>query len=65
MFECKRYKTKLKKKSIFYHLKNKSLTLSYFKRRTLKLLKKHFGNMNREEKLYLLKEIVTAKKLQY
>ena len=57
----------LKRKSIFYHLtvKIKNLTLSCYKRRTLLLVKKHFGNMNGEEKLYLLTGIVTAKELQY
>ena len=55
----------LKKKVSFIILKIKNLTLSYYKRRTFLLVKKHFGNMNGEKKLYLLTGIVTAKELQY
>ena len=55
----------LKRKSTFYHLKKKNLTLSYYKRRTLLMVKKTFGNMNGEDKLYLLTRIVKAKELLY
>ena len=60
-FNVNGLKQNLKRKNIFYHLKNKNLTLSYYKRRTLLMVKKHFGNISWRGKIIFAQENSNSK----